>query len=344
MNTALASNNTVDGGEGNDTLEASVDVSVGSFVSIETLELLGAAAAADLSKFDNDLDRVDIKTTNTMTLTAAPNDVVLETVSGGDVVFASATGSSVQMHASGDLTVTNTADTGLEDLKIDFVGGGASTLTVDGGADNDFKTITIEGTNGNLTIAGSAVTSTTGALTEIDASAADHAILMGSGGATPSDAVLGTVTSLTTGDGADALYMDLNGQDTTFTLGAGDDTLEVFASAGTSEIRIYGGAGGDDITLGAGVEAKIYYTSMADFESGDAENITGFVSGTDDLVIQISGVNNTVSTVTTEQSAGVASGVYWDSDSHIVYVSDGTNLGVINDISENLLASDIEVF
>ena len=83
---------------------------------------------------------------------------------------------------------------------------------------------------------------------------------------------------------------------------------------------------------------------MDDFESGDADTIDGFESGVDDVVIQIAGVNTTVTAVGAAQVAGVASGVYLDTVNNVIYVSDGTNLGVINDVSTNIAVGDIEVF
>ena len=150
-----------------------------------------------------------------------------------------------------------------------------------------------------------------------------------------------TVMAFSTGDGDDMLYLSEIADNASYELGDGDDTIVV--GSNNDSIRIYGGGGNDTIELdtGGNVDAKIYFTSMDDFVSGGQDTVMGFDTDNDDIVIQIDGVNS-ITVETGVQADGAAAGVYVDENADIIYVSDGTTVGVIN--VSGIDDTDVEIF
>ena len=345
LDTVIASGATIDGGEGSDTLEASKNITTGSYDNIETLEISGAASSVNLALFDgDDLSSIEIEVPGSeVTLNNMEDHFDIEATDGAEITFGASTDDEVTLTASGDLTLKNvgTGTSVLTEANISFVSNTASVLTLlDDGADvNRFTSITLDGTEGSVELAGAGFTDTSSELTTFDASAADDAILVGSAS---TDIDMATVMAFSTGDGDDMLYLSEIADNAIYELGDGDDTIEV-GTGNSNSVRIYGGGGNDTIELdtSGNVDAKIYFTSMDDFVSGGEETVTGFDTDNDDIVIQIDGVNS-ITVETGVKADGAAAGVYVDDNADIIYVSDGTTVGVIN--VSGIDDTDVEIF
>ena len=178
--------------------------------------------------------------------------------------------------AADTITASGNADTVSSGAGNDSVVAGAGSDSVDAGAGNN----TVAGGAGNDTItAGSgndSVTDTGG----------NDSISVGDGNNTINDSGAGNDT-IVAGAGNDSITDD--GGSNSITTGDGNNTV----SAGAGSDTIVGGAGNDDITAGGGVDNItlgggsniVRYTLVSDSTGVNIDNITGFVSGTDKIMV-----------------------------------------------------------
>ena len=313
--TTINSTDVIDGGDGNDTLNATYDDATSATVSnIETLNLSGRAAVA--------FDFVNISGVTTLNMTAysaaanLDNIAALPTVlnvtnqavdANIDFAAAAVAGSSdnLAMTVQSVTAGTYTLDAGIETLSIASNGSSANTLTE---INASIASLTVTGSQ-NLTVTNHLGTNTT-ALTTVDASA-----LTGRLNVTQDDAVNVTITG---GSGNDTIDLGDDEFDANDTVdgGAGTDklameeddvialttagnnltsvtnieTIDVTdALAGNISLNIFNGA--TTMELSAGIDATDRTVTVAsgntiDLEADAGDDITIVVngSGTSDTV------------------------------------------------------------
>ncbi len=280
----LQSFDTINGGSGNDTLNAtliSAVVTTPQLVSVENVVVSARAAGTSLDlSASTGVTSINV-TGGTFTTTVAGVGAAALAVSNEklDNTFngSTATNESLTLTNVGTKAAPNT-------VALGFVGAAASTLSIN--SNNSFvavtgdaaKTVNIAATGANvLTIGAAAGSATTVNVTgtgtlDLTGSALTVAtsVTAGDGGlkAIISNATAGAVT-VTTGAGVDSITVDGTGA-AAVSLGAGNDTV-TFSTAPTAGATIDGGAGADTIAL-----AAADYTSVSAFTAPQLALITNF--------------------------------------------------------------------
>lgn len=329
----FAAKDSFTGGAGTDTLVLSNAVATGAvggtLSGVEVLEISGGGTGTvDLSKFagvgavvytsthagsnGNSLagNTVVSKAGATSTVTAdvgnLPSNLTVSVATDG-----AADVSTINLNkvATGDLIGTVTV-TDIETLNLNIADDatvlGVGTLSVASIAGNKLATVNVT-SNADVTITGAVGGS---ALKSFDISTA-------TGKAT----LTGGVTTALTG--------------ATIKLGAGDDQVNVNATAGTA-------TGGDTITLGAGKDV-VTYTSVA--QSGDktGDTITDFTSGTDKLDLIGLGLNTTAKFLGARDTFALSVGALTGVAGQTVFQADASTLWVDVNGDTKLDASDFRI-
>lgn len=344
-----STNQQIDGGDGSDTLEVSVNVASGNFDNIETLEIGGGATAVDLELFDEELDTVEVETTSNVSLTKIGASHDIETVNGATVTIVSGTSDQATFIAAGDLTIANSSTvTAVEDLDLSFTSNSASTLTLTGTAT---EKLVIENADAAVALTGAAITSAASAVTSIDATALTTALTVGSAAGSGA----GNISAISLGSGNDTAYIDGGQAGADIDMGDGDDTID--ASSNNVAMDYRGGSGKDAIALDGtnNVQDDIVFAETGDFvivtsgSTADLDTITGFDSGEDKIdlnALNLTGIDNGSSLADAYSivSGGTADVAYYVTGGDtFVYVDLGSTVGAFELTSTSAVEADFNL-
>lgn len=323
----VASNNTVDGGAGFDTVSASIinaanaaqfknfealdlsasvtnlDVELMTGSAIEALTLSGDGGAATTAQVSNVATGVGLKvsgdnatggstTINVKGAATATDNSFAITFEGAAVAGAAATAANVK---AGTVVLNE-----IETLSIASEGG-SNTWNSIAVTDNKLQTLTITGDkNLDLTFVGTngtnPVATQGGGVKLIDGSAATGKLSINTTNVTADDKA-GVGLTVNGGSAADSITL---AQKATVSAGAGNDTIVSAATGGT----FTGGAGNDkfDVALAtatAGTEAGAILTTVTDFAAGDSAKLLGTATSFTNTKLALdSSVQNLVDAIT----------------------------------------------
>jgi len=298
----LNSGDNIDLGAGADTLSATLNAGTiaPTIANVETLTFSATAAATvDFDNATGYTTLVNTGSTNTLTLddiATVAGIKVANTASSTTVVFKSAALSGTadavtltleDVTTGGTLTIGSEADAdgAIETLNI-VSSGVANTTTLAGGT--TATSVTVTGA-GDLDIDASDLFA---ALTSFDASAATGDVKVAFADKTTTSSTLDV--SITTGSGADLVDIDqianLDVDNVTVSLGAGDDTLVVSDQDTDTGSSFDGGDGVDTIRVDAPITSTAFEGNLSNFEV-----LQMAITGTDTQDMDLTGGINTVS-------------------------------------------------
>ncbi|MEC4766706.1 DUF4214 domain-containing protein [Halomonas sp. CUBES01] len=216
------------------------------------------------------------------------------TFAGGDLETINVSGSvttAAPAATTNRLTVTDTADT--ETANISLSSDTTVTLTDAGGAGDSITTVDLSGSEGDITLDATALTA---------------------------------LTSLTGGEGADDLTVDLeSGEEISVDAGAGNDTVTLNNTTAGSNVASTVALGGGKDTLVVQSISNINDADEAAFEAGIIE-VTDFNIGDDTLDLNTNGV--VLTTAQLDNAEGEAS--LFDAIGYIDGLTNGGDVAVFN--------------
>ena len=286
MNATLTSADTIDGGEGTDTLVVDQDIAA-SMTKVTNIEVIGLDATTanrsiDMSNFASatDLNVVAQATGNTVTVTNAGTAYKFSTSVDDDISI-----TAKDTKSTATLTLDNSLKTAA-DTGIDLTNGGAG--AADTQVFDNVKVLTIDSIGGHLLADStdlldgyneSSITGLSGSQletlnvtgdTDIEITTADSGIKTVDASAATANVQVSIATAtdktITMGSGIDKVTLGTG--KTTLDMGAGDDTVSIASANLTADDTIKGGEGIDTLVFSD--------TTTFDTISAKLSNVSGF--------------------------------------------------------------------
>lgn len=364
---ALVAGDKIDGGAGsNDEITLNADVTAGTITNVETINI--GSVSVDLDKITGETD-VNVLSNDTAIIDNLGTDEV-DVGSGAKVAVLDATGTGLTFDASGSMTL-DIDDAAVTTLAVDL--GSGATLTFDQDLDttaNATPTLTqlTLTSSGNVTLAeddaGSALTASSVSKLDVTGVSGDFSISnIGTGG---------SFTALTEFKGADGIdTISVSSAGGSYYGNTGNDSLSFTGMSGS--VKVYGGAGADNVDLGgAGQADDVYFTAAGDLISTTSADVTfagtydvvqNFTSGVDELDFSeiahagnnsVVEVGNGAGALATAMGVSTTSIIVYDADNavfsnasvdYVLVNLDGTNWGVVSMGNQTVdsSAGDIEI-